>query len=651
MKRIGVFVCHCGLNIAETVDIKKVVEVISKHPSVAHVVDYTYMCSDPGQDMIKKAIVEKKLDGVIVAACSPTLHEITFRNAVASAGLNPYQFENANIREQCSWVHKDKKTATEKAIEIIKSMIEKLKLNESLTAINIPITKKALVIGGGISGMQAALDIANSGYEVVLVEKTSSIGGRMSQLSETFPTLDCASCILTPKTVEVGHHPNIKLLTYSEVEAVEGYLGNFKVKIRRKTAFVDWDKCTGCGLCSEKCPTKAPSEFERYMGPRKAIYIPFPQAVPKKPIIDSENCIYFKTGKCRLCEKQCPTGAIDYNQKEKFIEENVGVIIVATGYDLLSKESIGEYGYGKYKDVIDGLQFERLLSASGPTSGEIKRPSDGKIPKEVVFVQCVGSRDPEHGMPYCSKFCCMYTAKHALLYKHVVHDGQAYVFYIDIRSGGKGYEEFVQRAIEDEKILYLRGKVSRIFQDSGDDGKLIVWGVDTLTGKKIEIAADMVVLAMAAVPNVGVKELAKKLKISTDAHGFITEAHPKLRPVETLTAGIFLTGCAQAPKDIPETVAQASGAAARAITILSKPELEMDPLIAAVDEEICTGCGVCVEVCAYKARELNEITKIAEVNEALCVGCGACISACPSNASIHKNFTKKQILRMVEEVI
>ena len=651
MKRIGVFVCHCGLNIAETVDIKKVVEVISKHPSVAHVVDYTYMCSDPGQDMIKKAIVEKKLDGVIVAACSPTLHEITFRNAVASAGLNPYQFENANIREQCSWVHKDKKTATEKAIEIIKSMIEKLKLNESLTAINIPITKKALVIGGGISGMQAALDIANSGYEVVLVEKTSSIGGRMSQLSETFPTLDCASCILTPKTVEVGHHPNIKLLTYSEVEAVEGYLGNFKVKIRRKTAFVDWDKCTGCGLCSEKCPTKVPSEFERYMGPRKAIYIPFPQAVPKKPIIDSENCIYFKTGKCRLCEKQCPTGAIDYNQKEKFIEENVGVIIVATGYDLLSKESIGEYGYGKYKDVIDGLQFERLLSASGPTSGEIKRPSDGKIPKEVVFVQCVGSRDPEHGMPYCSKFCCMYTAKHALLYKHVVHDGQAYVFYIDIRSGGKGYEEFVQRAIEDEKILYLRGKVSRIFQDSGDDGKLIVWGVDTLTGKKIEIAADMVVLAMAAVPNVGVKELAKKLKISTDAHGFITEAHPKLRPVETLTAGIFLTGCAQAPKDIPETVAQASGAAARAITILSKPELEMDPLIAAVDEEICTGCGVCVEVCAYKARELNEITKIAEVNEALCVGCGACISACPSNASIHKNFTKKQILRMVEEVI
>lgn len=651
MKRIGVFVCHCGLNIAETVDVKKVAETISKHPGVVHVVDYTYMCSDPGQNMIKSAIVEKKLDGVIVAACTPTLHEITFRNAIASAGLNPYQFENANIREQCSWVHKDKKVATGKAIETIKSMIEKLKLNQSLTPTSIPITKRALVIGGGISGMQAALDMANSGYEVVLVEKSSSIGGRMSQLSETFPTLDCASCILTPKTVEVGHHPNIKLITYSEVEGVEGYLGNFKVKIRRKTTFVDWDKCTGCGLCSEKCPTKVPSEFDRHMGTRKAIYIPFPQAVPKKPVIDSEHCIYFRTGKCKLCEKYCPTGAIDYDQDETFIEENVGVIIVATGYDLLSKESVGEYGYGKYKDVIDGLQFERLLSASGPTAGEIKRPSDGKIPKEVVFVQCVGSRDPEHGVPYCSKICCMYTAKHALLYKHAVHDGQAYVFYIDIRSGGKGYEEFVQRAIENEKILYLRGKVSRIFQDDRDDGKLIVWGVDTLTGKKIEIAADMVVLAMAAVPNLGVKELAKKLKISTDTHGFINEAHPKLRPVETLTAGIYLTGCAQGPKDIPETVAQAGAAAARAITILSKPELEIDPLIAAVDEEICTGCGICVEVCAYEARKLHEIKKIAEVNEALCVGCGACISACPSNASIHKNFTKKQILRMIEEII
>jgi len=648
MKRIGVFVCHCGLNIAGKVDVEKVAQEIGKLPGVVHAVDYTYMCSDPGQDMIKDTIWEKELDGVIVAACTPSLHEKTFRNALSSAGLNPYQFENANIREQCSWVHDDRDVATAKAIKIITSMVEKLELNQSLTPMSIPVTKRALVIGGGIAGMQASIDIADAGHEVVLVERTSSIGGRMSQLSETFPTLDCASCVLTPKMVEVGHHDNIKLLTYSEVEEVEGYVGNFTVKVRRKASCVDWDKCTGCGVCSEKCPSKVPSEFDRYMGTRKAIYIPFPQAVPKKPVLDRASCIYFRNGKCGACKKNCPTGAIDYEQEDTIIEEKVGVIIVATGYDLLPMGKIGEYGYGKYEDVVDGLQFERLLSASGPTAGKVKRPSDGKTPKEVVFVQCAGSRDPERGMPYCSKICCMYTAKHAMLYKHAVHDGQAYVFYIDIRSAGKGYEEFVQRAVEDERIVYLRGKVSRIFEE-GD--KLMVWGVDTLTGKNVEIAADMVVLAMAAISNSGVRELAKKLKISTDAHGFITEAHVKLRPVETLTAGIFLTGCAQGPKDIPETVAQAGAAASRASVLLSRPELEIDPLISAVDEEICAGCGLCVEVCSYSARALNEITKVAEVNEALCVGCGACIVACPSNASIHKNFTRKQILRMVDEIL
>jgi len=653
MKRIGVFVCHCGHNIAQAVDVKRVAQEIGKHPGVVHSVDYTYMCSDPGQDMIKEAIKEMGLDGVIVAACSPTLHETTFRNAVSSVGMNPYQFENANIREHCSWVHPDKEEATEKAITIIKSMVEKLKLDESLYPLSIPVTRRALVIGGGISGMQAALDIAKCGHEVVLVERAPSIGGRMSQLSETFPTLDCASCILTPKMVEVGHHPNIKLLTYSEVEEVEGYVGNFTVKIKKKAAFVDWDKCTGCGECQEKCPKKILSSFDRSMGEGKAISIPFPQAVPKRPVIDEESCIYFERGKCRICEKICPTGAIDFEQEDEIIEEKVGAIVVATGYDLLPKESIAEYGYGKYADVIDSLQFERLLSASGPTNGEIRRPSDGKVPKEVVFVQCVGSRDPEHGMPYCSKVCCMYTAKHALLYKHAVHDGQAYIFYIDIRSGGKGYEEFVQRAVEDESILYLRGKVSRIFKEASrdDSGRLIVWGVDTLTGKKVEIAADMVVLAMATVPNAGVKELAKKLKISTDAHGFINEAHPKLRPVETLTAGIYLSGSAQGPKDIPETVAQGSAAAAQISALFSKEELEIDPMISSVDEEICTGCGSCVEVCAYQARSLNELLKVAEVNEALCVGCGACIAACPSNASIHKNFTKRQILNMVDELV
>jgi len=428
---------------------------------------------------------------------------------------------------------------------------------------NKKASKKALVIGAGISGIQASLDIANSGYEVILIEREPSIGGHMAQLSETFPTLDCSQCILTPKMVEAGKHPKIKLNTYCELEELTGTAGNFKVRIRKKASFVDWKKCTGCGLCSEKCPSKVPSEFEGKLGTRKAIYTPFPQAVPNKPVIDKENCIYFKKGKCGLCVKICPVGAIDFKQKDTFIKEEVGAIVAATGYELYRKEDLGEYGYGKYEDVIDGLQFERLLSASGPTVGEIRRPSDGEVPQEVVFVQCAGSRDTEKGVPYCSKICCMYTGKQAMLYKHKVPDGQAYVFYIDVRSGGKGYEEFIQRAKEEDNVIYLRGKVSKIFKE---DGKIIVWGVDTLTGKEVKIASDLVVLATPVLPNKGVAE---KLKITCDEHGFFTEAHPKLRPVESSAAGIYLAGCCQEPKDIPETVAQASGAAGKVVNLLS----------------------------------------------------------------------------------
>ena len=420
--------------------------------------------------------------------------------------------------------------------------------------------KRAMVIGGGIAGISASIDLGNAGYEVVLVEKLPSIGGRMLQLSETFPTLDCAQCTLTPKTVETGQHPRIKLLTYSEVDEVKGEAGDFAIRIRRKAGYVDWAKCTGCGLCQQKCPSKTPSEFDRGMGQGKAIYTLSPQAVPNKPVINPATCRFFLEKKCRVCEKICPVGAIDYEQKDSFVEERVGAVIVAMGFDLIPLQSFGEYGCGTIPDVIDGLAFERLNSASGPTTGEIKRPSDGKIPKEVVFVQCTGSRDPERYMPYCSRVCCMYTGKHARLYKHKVHDGQAYIFYMDIRSTGKGYEEFIQQGMEEEGILYLRGRVSRIFRDSE---KVIVWGVDTLTGRKVEIAADMVVLATAIVPQNGAKELAKKLGIVTDTHGFLTEAERKLRPVETEVKGIYLAGCAQGPRDIADAVAHANAAASK----------------------------------------------------------------------------------------
>jgi heterodisulfide reductase subunit A len=427
--------------------------------------------------------------------------------------------------------------------------------------------KKAMVIGGGIAGISASIDIGNAGYDVVLVEKLPSIGGRMLQLSETFPTLDCAQCTLTPKTVETGQHPHIKLLTYSEVDQVEGKAGDFTVSVRRRAAYVDWEKCTGCGLCQEKCPSKKPSEFDRAMGLGKAIYTLSPQAVPNKPVINPSNCRYFLEKKCRVCEKVCPVGAIDYEQQDRLVEEKVGAIVAAVGFDLLPMEMFGEYGYGAVPDVIDGLAFERLNSASGPTTGVIKRPSDGKVPKEVVFIQCTGSRDPERYMPYCSRVCCMYTAKHARLYKHKVHDGQVYIFYMDIRSTGKGYEEFIQQGMEEEGILYLRGRVSRIFRD---DGKVVIWGVDTLTGKKVEVSADMVVLATAIIPQAEAKGLAQKLGVNTDEYGFFTEAERKLRPVETNREGIYLAGCAQGPKDIADAVAHANGAASKVQALFAK---------------------------------------------------------------------------------
>jgi len=642
-KRTGIFICHCGINIAGTVDVKSVAAEMAKEPGVAHSVDYVYMCSDPGQNMIEQAIKDKKLDSVVVACCSPNLHETTFRNAAKRAGINSFKCEIANIREQCSWVHKDKGKATHKAAHLTKSAVKKVQKNESLEPISVPVTRKALVIGGGISGIQSALDLAGAGYKVILVERSPSIGGHMSQLSETFPTLDCSQCILTPKMVEVSRHPNIKLMTYSEVQEVTGYVGNFKVKILKKPTYVDPAKCNLCDECTKVCPIVVPNEFDVGLTGRRAIYIPFPQAIPASYTLDDKNCPDpFTTIACGKCADVCKVKAINYDMKPEIIEEEVGAIIVATGFDLYDKENMAEYGYGKYADVLDGLQFERLCSASGPTQGKILRPSDHKEPKEVVFIQCSGSRDPELHCAYCSKICCMYTAKHAMLYKHHVHDGQAYIFYIDVRSGGKGYEEFVQRAVEEDGVIYLRGKVSKIFEENG---KIKVWGVDTLSGKPIEIDADMVVLAQAMRPSNGAQELAKKLKLGTDKDGFLAEAHPKLRPVESVTSGMFLAGAAQAPKDIPEAVAQASGAASKAIGILSQERLYHSPTVAKVLKNLCTGCGMCVAVCPYDAIAFKD-GKV-EVNEVLCEGCGTCSATCLRAAIQVKNLTQNQVQEMI----
>jgi len=653
MARVGVFVCWCGSNIAKTVDVEKVAEAASRFPSVVYSTHYKYICSEPGQNLIKQAVEEHKLDRVVVASCSPRLHEPTFQRCISEAGLNPYMLEMANIREHCSWVHDDKEAATRKAIDLTAMAVAKAARNEPLFQQEIPITKRALVIGGGVAGIQAALDIADAGYPVTLVERTPSIGGRMAQYDKTFPTLDCAACILTPKMVDCASHPNIQIMTYSEVESVSGFVGNFDVTIRRRARSVDMAKCTGCGVCYEKCPVKLPSEFDSGMGQRRAIYVPFPQAVPNVPVIDREACRWFKEGKCKVCEKLCPAEAIVYDQEDELINEKIGAIVVATGFQTWDPAEYGNLGYGRYPDVITGLQFERLINASGPTEGKLVRPSDHQPPKKVVFISCIGSRDDEHGYPYCSKVCCMYNAKHALLLREKFHDAQAYVFYTDIRANGKGYEEFVRRAIEKYGAIYIRGRVSRVFEM---DGKLIVRGVDTLIGKPIEIEADMVVLASAMEAQPDAKDLARKLGISTDEYNWFSEAHPKLRPVEVLTAGIFLAGACQYPKDIPDSVAQASGAASKVTGLFSKPNLLSEPMIAEVNEDTCVGCLLCKEVCPYTAIEAktlydkngNPIKTVASVNEGLCHGCGTCAAACRSASMQLKGFKDDQLLAEVD---
>jgi len=647
-KRIGLFVCHCGVNIASVVDVEKVAQVLKDYPGVTFSTDYVYMCSDPGQQMIIDTIKQKHLDGIIVAACSPTLHEKTFQEAARLAGLNPYQIEIANIREQDSWVHTDKEKATKKAVKIVKSHVAKALQNENLEPIKVDVKRRALVIGGGIAGLQAALDIADHGYEVILVEKNPSIGGKMIQLSETFPTLDCSQCILTPKMVDVSRHPRIKLLTYHEVESVSGFVGNFKVRIRKKPRYVDETLCNLCGECGKVCPQIVPDEFNMGLSFRKAIYMPFPQAIPGTYTLDAEHCLGLNPVRCGKCKDVCVKKAIDYDMKETIVEEEIGAIVVATGYDLYTMQALGEYGGEKYEDVVNGLEFERILSASGPTGGTIRRPSDGKIPKSVVFVQCSGSRDTEKHLPYCSKICCMYTAKHAMMYRHRVPDGQATVFYIDVRTGGKSFDEFYMRTVEEDKVLYLRGKVSKIFKE-GD--KIIVWGVDTLTGKKVEVEADMVVLAMAMVKADGVQDLLKKLKIATDIHGFLAEAHPKLRPVESLNAGFYLAGCALGPKDIPETVAQASAAAAKVGDLFAQKELLHEPTVVPANDELCSGCGICITMCPYSARSLDQDRGVVVVNEILCEGCGACAAACPSGAAQQRNQTDNQVFSMLRAML
>lgn len=661
MRKIGVFVCHCGTNIAGTVDVKAVADALGKEAGVVFSTDYTYMCSQTGQDLIADTIKKHELGGVVVCSCSPRMHEATFRKCAEKAGINPYLLEVANIREQDSWICKDMPTATAKAISLGKAAIAKVLLNEPLTAGETPVTKRALVIGGGIAGIQTAIDIADAGFPVDIVEAKPTIGGKMAQLDKTFPTLDCAACILTPRMVECGQNENIRILSYSEVTDIKGFVGNFTVTIKRKARYVDETKCTGCGECVQKCPQKkVPNEFNMNLDKRSAIYIPFAQAVPKIATIDAEHCMKLTSGKCGVCSMVCQAKAIDYGAKDTFIEEKYGAIVAATGYNPIDLSKFDEFAYSQSKDVVSSLEFERLMNAAGPTGGTLLRPSDGRHPKTIVFVQCVGSRcsaDAEKGHEYCSKICCMYTAKHAILTRDHYPDTECYVFYIDVRTPGKNFDEFYRRAVEQYGVHYIKGMVGKVSVE--EDGTLDVQGSDLLMDKQVHIKADMVVLAASIEADKSARSLATMLTASMDTNDFFTEAHPKLRPVESPTAGVYLSGCAQGPKDIPETVSQASAAASKVIGLLVKDKLKNNPCVAESDEAMCNGCSQCENVCPYGAityidkdfRGINRTTvtrRVAQVNPAVCQGCGACTVACPSGAMDLKGFTNKEIMAEVD---
>lgn len=645
-EKVGVYICHCGSNIAGMVDVEEVAQWAGENlEDVAVSRDYKFMCSSLGQELIEEDIKNEGLTRVVVGACSPHLHEKTFRNACEKGGLNPYLCQMASLREQISWVSTDEGRATDKAKALISGAVERVKLHEELQPTEVPVNPNTLVVGAGIAGIQTALELADAGHPVYLVEREPSIGGHMAQFDKTFPTLDCAACILTPRMSEVGDHPNITLLSYSEVEEVSGYVGNFHTRLRKKARYINEEDCTGCGICIDKCPKKVVDDvFEAGLGYRKAVYRPFPQAVPKYPVIDTESCIYFERGTCKACEKFCPTDAINFDQKDSYIDLDVGNIVLATGYQVFDAAKIPQYGYGRLANVFTSLEFERLCNAAGPTDGKVVLRDGVSQPESVAIIHCVGSRDKRFN-PHCSAICCM----SALKFGHLVMEktgAEVYSFYIDMRPIAKGYEEFYDRLLE-EGMHFVRGRVAEVTdaaRQPGEEGKLIVQAEDTLLGKQRRVPVDMVILMSALEPQQDAKDVALKFGISCSMNGWFTERHPKLDPVATMTDGVFIAGTCQGPKDIPDSVAQGAAAAARVQGMVTSGTVEIEPVVATIHEELCSGCRICNTMCPFNAIEYDAEKQVSVINQALCKGCGTCVAACPAQAISGAHYSNEQVL-------
>ena len=643
--KIGVYVCHCGGNISEVVDVKEIAEFAGKQTDVILSKDHTHMCSDIGQKLIVDDINEYNLDKIVVAACSPQFQGETFMEALETAGLSPYVVEMANIREQCAWPHFDSpELATEKAKGLVNAAIAKVRFSEPLKKKTMPIGKRVLVIGAGIAGIQASLDLGDAGFEVYLVEKEPSIGGHMAQLSRTFPTEDCSACILSPKMADVPSNPNINLLTYSEVEDIDGFIGNFKVTVIKKPRYVNLDECVACGICEEKCPVKdVPNKFEEGLTTHPAIYTPFDFAVPNKNLIDPEACLRLTKGEgvCGLCAKFCPEDAIDFNDQPEKVEFTVDTIIVATGYDIFDPAEKKVYGYGKFENVITAMELERII-VHAAEGAPIRN-----LGKRIGFIQCVGSRDEQVGREYCSRICCMYATKLASLLKHSDPGRDIYIFYTDLRAIGKGFEEYYKRA-QNMGVKFIRGRVAEAIQNSNSMG-IALKAEDTLTRQIIESEFDTVVLSVGLGLSKSTEKVAEMLRLAKSEDGFLKEAHPKFKPVDTNREGIFLAGTVQGPKDIPDTVAQASAASSRAIRLMNQGEYPIEPIIAFVHEELCDGCELCIDSCPLNAISIS--SEVAEVNEALCKGCGSCIASCPRDALDLHLYTNKQLLEEIKDAL